>query len=106
MKGKDRLGEGSANWQFAPPDQRPFGQAKALSSLAAASINVRRRKRRKLPVCAAAHSLLPARLPQNPLALEMLNALLPAAKKNFANRMAFCHSQPLYIMKGHHKPLR
>jgi len=34
MKGKDRLGDGSANWQFAPLDQRPFGQAQALSSLA------------------------------------------------------------------------
>jgi len=41
MKGKDRLGDGSANWQFAPLDQRPFGQAQALSSVAAASINVR-----------------------------------------------------------------
>jgi hypothetical protein len=54
----------------------------------------------------AAHSLLPARLPQNPLAPEMLNALLTAAKKKFANQMAFRPSQPLYIMKGHHKALR
>ena len=41
MKGKDRLGEGSANWQFAPLDQRSFCQAQALSSVASASINVR-----------------------------------------------------------------
>jgi len=41
MKGKDRLGGGGANWQFAPLDQRPFGQAQALSSVASASINVR-----------------------------------------------------------------
>jgi len=34
MKGKDRLGDGSANRQFAPLDQRPFGQAQALSSVA------------------------------------------------------------------------
>jgi hypothetical protein len=34
MKGKDRLGDGSANWQFAPLDQRPFDQAQALSSVA------------------------------------------------------------------------
>jgi len=40
MKAKDRLGDGSANWQFAPLDQRPFGQAQALSSVASASINV------------------------------------------------------------------
>jgi len=41
MKGKDSLGEGSANWQFAPLDQRSICQALALSSLASASINVR-----------------------------------------------------------------
>ena len=41
MKGKDRLGDGSANCQFAPLDQSPFGQAQALSSVAAAAINVR-----------------------------------------------------------------
>jgi len=41
MKGKDRLGYGNANWQFAPLDQRPFGQAQALSNVAAASINAR-----------------------------------------------------------------
>jgi hypothetical protein len=41
MKEKDRLGDGSANWQFAPLDQRPLCQALALSSVAAASINVR-----------------------------------------------------------------
>jgi len=34
MKGKDRLVDGSANCQFAPLDQSPFGQAQALSSLA------------------------------------------------------------------------
>jgi len=34
MKGKDRLGDGSANWQLAPPDQRPFGKAQALSCVA------------------------------------------------------------------------
>src|SRR5262245_39208726 len=34
MKGKDRLGDGSANWQFAPLDQRPFGQAQGLSCVA------------------------------------------------------------------------
>jgi len=34
LKGKDRLDDGSANWQFAPLDQRPFGQAQALSSVA------------------------------------------------------------------------
>jgi hypothetical protein len=39
MKGKDRLGDGSANWQ--PLDQRSLCQAQALSSVAAASINVR-----------------------------------------------------------------
>ena len=41
MKEKDRLGDGSANWQFAPLDQRPFSQAQALSGVASASINVR-----------------------------------------------------------------
>jgi hypothetical protein len=41
MKGKDRLGDGSANCQFAPLDQRSLCQAQALSSVAAASINVR-----------------------------------------------------------------
>src|SRR5262245_449380 len=41
MKGKDRLGDGSANCQFAPLDQRPFGQAQALSCVASAPINVR-----------------------------------------------------------------
>jgi len=41
MKGKGRLGDGSANWQIAPLDQRPLCQAQALSSVAAASINVR-----------------------------------------------------------------
>jgi hypothetical protein len=40
MKGKDRLGDGSANWQFAPLDQRSLCQALALSSVAAASTNV------------------------------------------------------------------
>jgi len=54
----------------------------------------------------AAPSLLPVRLLQNPFAPEMLNAQLTAAKKKFANRMAFCASQPLYIMKGHHMTLR
>src|SRR5262245_50700961 len=34
MKGKDRLGDGSANWQFAPLDQRSICQAQALSSVA------------------------------------------------------------------------
>src|SRR5262245_32070595 len=34
MKGKDRLGDGSANWQFAPLDQRSLCQAQALSSVA------------------------------------------------------------------------
>ena len=34
MKGKDRLGNGSANWQFAPLDQRSLCQAQALSSVA------------------------------------------------------------------------
>jgi hypothetical protein len=34
MKGKDRLGDGSANWQFAPLDQRFLCQAQALSSFA------------------------------------------------------------------------
>jgi len=52
MKGKERLGDGSANWQFAPLDLRSICQAQALSSVASASINVRLRKRRKLPVCA------------------------------------------------------
>src|SRR5262249_10800787 len=52
MKGKDRPGDGSANWQFAPLDQRSLCQAEALSTVASASINVRSRKRRKLPVCA------------------------------------------------------
>jgi len=41
MKGKDRLGDGSANWQFAPLDQRSLCQAQALSSVASASINLR-----------------------------------------------------------------
>jgi hypothetical protein len=41
MKAKDRLGDGSANWQFAPLDQMSLCQAKVLSSVAAASINVR-----------------------------------------------------------------
>jgi len=41
MKAKDRLGDGSANWQFAPLDQRSLYQAQALSSVAAALINVR-----------------------------------------------------------------
>ena len=44
MKGKERRGDGSANWQFAPPDQRSLRQAQALSSVAAASINVRQGK--------------------------------------------------------------
>jgi hypothetical protein len=52
MEGKDRLGDGSANWQFAPLDQRSLCQAQALSSVPATSTNVRQRKRRKLPVCA------------------------------------------------------
>jgi len=34
MKGKDRLGDGSANWQFAPLNQRSICQAQALSSVA------------------------------------------------------------------------
>ena len=34
MKWKDRLDDGSANWQFAPFDQRLFGQAQALLSVA------------------------------------------------------------------------
>src|SRR5262245_56922390 len=41
MKWKDRLGDGSANWQFAPLDQRSLCQAQALSSVASAAINVR-----------------------------------------------------------------
>ena len=34
MKGKDRLGDGSANWQFASLDQRPLCMAQAISSVA------------------------------------------------------------------------
>jgi len=34
MKGIDRLGDGSANWQFAPLDQRSLCKAQALSSVA------------------------------------------------------------------------
>ena len=34
IKGKDRLSDGSANWQFAPLDQRPICQAQALSGVA------------------------------------------------------------------------
>src|SRR5262249_41726926 len=41
MKGEDRLGDGSVNWQFAPLDQRYLCQAQVLSSFASASINVR-----------------------------------------------------------------
>src|SRR5262245_61571074 len=67
MKGKDRLGDGSANWQFAPLDQRSLCQAQALSSVAAASINVRWRKRRKLAVSA---TFSDRSLPANDLHLE------------------------------------